>query len=204
MIKNVILDLIGVIIASRYLTERMQEKYGIPIDDSKEVLSEIMQVVRQPNAPSIYSLWHPYFERWGKNITEEEFLNFWFSEEEVVQEALDYIKELRGKGIKVFILSNNFKERTQYYRTNFPKLFDNLDGSYFSWESGYVKPGENSEAWRDILDKENLDSSETIYFDDQDKNVEAARACGIHAYKYETLEELKRLVEEGISEIQVR
>ena len=204
MIKNVILDLNGVVIKSRNLTERMQEKYGIPIDDSKEVLSEIMQVVRQPDAPSIYSLWRPYFERWGKVITEKEFLEFWFSGEEVVQEALDYMKELRNKGIKVFILSNNFKERTQYYRTNFPKLFDNLNGSYFSWETGHIKPGENSGAWRDILDKENLDPSETIYFDDQEKNVEAARACGIEAYKFETLDEIKRLIDESTSEVQVR
>ena len=152
-----------------------------------------MDQVRKPNSPDAFSLWKPNLEKWNLKLTENEFFDFWFSGESLVPELLDYAISLKTKGLKVFVLSNNFKERTTYYRQKFPEIFKDLDRAYFSWETGYVKP--DSEAYKKILNDNELKAEECIYFDDSDKNIEAARSLGIHAEKYEGLEATRDTIE---------
>lgn len=193
MIKAVIFDLNGVFLESEPLSSRFEEKFGIPADEFYPILKEIMDKVRKPNPPKIYELWKPHLNKWSLNLTEQEFFDFWFSGEKLVPELIDYAKGLRQKGLKVFVLSNNFKERTTYYRQNLSEIFKDLDGEYFSWETGFVKP--DPKAYENILEKNNLKAEECVYFDDSDKNVEAARSLGIHAEKYEGLEKTKSAIE---------
>src|SRR3989344_5794695 len=137
MIKAVIFDLNGVFLESNLLSDRMEEKYGVPPPEFISVLKEIMPKVREPKATSIYTLFTPYFKAWKLKITEEEFLNFWFGGETLVKELLE-------KGLKIFVLSNNFKERTKHYRKRFPELFNTINKAYFSYETGFVKPSEKA------------------------------------------------------------
>lgn len=61
-----------------------------------------MEVVRKPNAPEAYSLWKPYFDKWGLHLSGAEFFDFWFSGEHLVPELVDYAKELRAKYSEVW------------------------------------------------------------------------------------------------------
>ena len=193
MIKAVIFDLNGVFLESKLLSERFKEKYGVPEEKFVPALKTVMDIVRKPNSPSAFSLWKPYLDKWGFNLTEKKFFDFWFSGEKLVLGLVHYVDELKDKGLKIFILSNNLKERTENYRKQFPDFFNKFDGAYFSWETGLVKP--DTKAYEKILAENGLRPKECIYFDDSDKNIEVARSLGIQAEKYESLEITKTAIE---------
>ena len=175
------------------MSDRFQKDHGV---DSKEfigALKEIMPVVRQPHASDSYSLWKPYLDTWNVSLNEGEFFDYWFSGEKLVLELLDYVEGLREEGLKVFILSNNFRERTEYYREHFPELFKELDKAYFSWETGFIKPDEK--AYGNVLEENGLKGEECAYFDDSSKNVKVAKNLGIHAYGYEGFKATKETIE---------
>tara|TARA_Y100000034_G_C6814257_1_gene366170 strand:- start:162 stop:656 length:495 start_codon:yes stop_codon:yes gene_type:complete len=151
-----------------------------------------MGEVRKPNAPPAFSLWKPYLENWKITLNEEEFLQFWFSGEHVVKEIIQLARKLKEKGIKVFILSNNFKERTIYYRKEFPELFTYVDKAYFSWETGIIKNGK--EAYLKVLNENSLKAEECVYFDDSEEKVNFAKNVGIKAFLFKSVEETKEII----------
>ena len=58
-----------------------------------------------------------------------------------------------------------------------------------------MKPG--SEIYQTLLDRYNLDPSESLFIDDRPENIEAARKLGMHGFvfKIEKLPELKEYIE---------
>lgn len=189
MYKAVIFDLNGVFLQGRYLSERFRERYHVAEDEFMAALKDVMGQVRKPNAPAAISLWKHYFKKWRLDLSETEFFDFWFLGERLVPELVDYASQLRDKGVRVFILSNNFKERTEYYRKNFPQIFSCVDKAYFSWETGFVKP--SVEALNLVLSENNLQPSDCIYFDDSGENLRVAESMGIKAAKWLGLEAAK-------------
>ncbi len=194
MLEAIIFDLNGVFLESEYLSDRIEKDFGV---DSQEViiaLKDIMPKVRKPNAPASFELWEPYLKKWGVQLDEQRFFDYWFSGEHLVQDLLNYVTELREQGIKTFILSNNFIERTTYYRKHFAEIFGSVDATYFSWETGFVKPDE--QAYQKILQDHNLNPEKCAYFDDSDKNVKVANSLKIKAFKYEGLKQTKQTIQE--------
>ena len=191
MTKAIIFDLNGVFIKSPKLSDRFQERFGVASEKFLPALKEIMAKVRMPDAGDAFTYWSPYLERWGANLIKEEFFNFWFSAEKEVPELIELAKEIKQKGIKIFILSNNFAERADYYKNNFSflKLFDKV---YYSWQTGFVKP--NPEAFKNVLSGNNLKPEECIYFDNSEENVESAKGLGIDAYLFENINSIKKVV----------
>ncbi|MEK7154770.1 MAG: HAD-IA family hydrolase [Patescibacteria group bacterium] len=192
MHKAVIFDLNGVFLQSEPLSSRFEKKFAVTKNLFLPALKEIMAVVRKPNAPAAFSLWKPYLDKWGVVLTGQEFFNFWFSGEHLVPELVEYAQQLRDRGAKVFILSNNFKERTEFYRKNFPLIFQSVDKAYFSWETGFVKP--SIESLQLVLTENHLKPEDCIYFDDSDDNIDVAQSLGIHAEKWASLELAKAMV----------
>jgi HAD superfamily hydrolase (TIGR01509 family) len=193
MLKAIIFDLNGVFLESRYLTERLEEDFGIPKEESLEVLKESMSIVRLDPSVNVYSFWKPLLDKYNSGLDEEEFLEYWFSGESLVYELIDFCKELRRQSIKVYILSNNFRERTEYYRDNFSEIFENVDNSFFSWETGNVKS--DLSTYEKVLAKIGLKGREVIYFDDSKENVNLAKKVGINAYIYDELDRTKEIVD---------
>lgn len=191
MTKAVIFDLNGVFIQSPKLSERFEKDFGVPTDQFLLALKEIMSIVRQPNAGDTYSYWKPYLKNWKVDLSQEKFYNYWFSAEKEVPELIEYAKELQQKGIKIIILSNNFKERANYYEKAFPFLKE-FNGLYYSWKTGYVKP--DGRAYEEILESNNLKPEECIYFDDSEKNIEVARSIGIGSYLFVDLKDTKEKI----------
>ncbi|MBT4849282.1 HAD-IA family hydrolase [Candidatus Parcubacteria bacterium] len=194
MVKAVILDLNGVILSEgEYFTKRLENKYNIPSEKFYKIFDEVMHIGRKPNCQDFFKLWEPKLVELGIKVSREEFFDLWFSGENLVTEFLDYIQELREQGVNVFILSNNFKERTEFYRANYPQIFDSVDGAYFSCETGFVKP--DVQAYQKLLEQQNLEARDVLYFDDVEENVAAAGSTGIVSYIYKNLEETKKVVD---------
>ena len=181
MIKAIIFDLNGVFMLSPKLSDRFQEDFNISKGVFLPALSEIMDKVRKPNAEPAFNYWQPHLEEWGISFDEKQFWDYWFNAEKESPEMIALAKELKQKGIKVIILSNNFKERSNFYN-EYPALNQAVDKLYYSWQTGFVKP--DPAAWQYVLDTNDLKPEECIYFDDQDKNLKAAERLGIETHMF--------------------
>ena len=144
-----------------------------------------------------------FFDDWYKLDTdfqtiEEKFNSYNFNEELVNKykdkllkyyelrdlntELLDIIKELR-KNNKVYILSDNNKEASLYYKN----LLD-LDGYVFSYEYKTVK--REGKLFDIIIEKYNLNPKECYFIDDSIDNINVAISKGINAHQYINNEDL--------------
>ena len=191
MLKAIIFDLNGVFILSPKLSDRFENDFGITSDVFLPKLSAIMDLVRRPEAGPAFSYWKPVLTEWGVKLTEEEFWKYWFGAESPSDEMIALAKELKAKGIKVITLSNNFKERAEFYG-HYPWMKETVDKTYFSWQTGLVKP--DIEAWKLVLRDFTLEPSDCIYFDDQEKNLLAAQSIGIESFMFTSANDAKRIM----------
>lgn len=192
MIEAIIFDLNGVLILSPLLSDLIKERYNISSEKFLPALAEIMKIARTPGIKNSYELWKPYLKQWKINLNQEEFFHFWFLSEKINLELLKYLEQLHRRGIKLFLLSNNFRERTVYYREHFPEIFKLFTKSYFSCETGYIKP--DIEAYKKILNENNLDGRDCLYFDDSERNLDVAATLRIKGHKYVSVTETKKIV----------
>lgn len=192
MLKAVIFDLNGVFILSPKLSDRFETDFNVSTSEFMAKLSEIMDQVRRPGAAGAFSYWEPVLTSWGVEMTEEEFWSYWFGAETPSEEMIALAKELRVKGTKVITLSNNFKERAEYYG-HYPWMQEVVDKAYFSWQTGFVKP--DVKAWEVVLRDFSLKPEETIYFDDQEKNLNVAESLGIRSFMFDSPAETRAVIE---------
>jgi len=197
MIKAVIFDLNGIFLQSQKLSDRFEKDFGISSSVFLPKLKEIMKEVRKPNAKPAFSYWSEILEEWKIKINENKFWDYWFKGEVQSDRMIEYVKSLKEKGIKVFILSNNFKERSNFYG-QYPWIHNVIDKVYFSWQTGFVKP--DIRAWELILEENNLKGEDCIYFDDQEKNVNSAKSLGIKAFLFTNEEELEIIINKCLLE----
>lgn len=192
MLKAIIFDLNGIFILSEKLSARFERDFGIPIVGFLPVLNEIMDKMRAPGAGSSFVYWQPYLDKWGVNLSEQEFWNYWFKEEKPSEEMLSFAKEIKEKGLKMFLLSNNFSERAVYYR-QYHWMNDLIEKAYYSWQTGFIKP--DHRAWKQVLEENELQPEECLFFDDQEKNVIAAQELGVESFVFVDVATTKNIIE---------
>lgn len=182
--RTLVLDLNGVLVKGPYITKRLMEDFGIAEEDALATFKKVMAVVRLPDAPEVYSLWEPHFKRWGMNMDKKQWYAYFFPADNLVDEMVAVAQQAKEKGIKVIILSNNFRERTAYYDETFPVLRTLADKIYYSWQTGFVKP--SKEALQLVLKDFPYPPEEFLYFDDGEENVSLAKELGIQAYFFKS------------------
>ncbi len=195
MVKAVIFDLNGVFVQSPKFSDLFSEKFGVPAEVLWPVMKEIMVKVRLPAAGDAFKYWRPHLEKWGVKLSKEEFFDFCFESEKEAPEMTVLARELKERGIKIFILSNNFAERAAYYDKNFPVLREIAENIYYSWQTGFVKP--DPEAYKKVLADNGLSADECLYFDDSEENIKSASALGIWSYLFESAEAARKIIEQS-------
>jgi putative hydrolase of the HAD superfamily len=85
-------------------------------------------------------------------------------------------------GLPVYTLSNIAEHHIDAIERNWPGFFDGATGLFLSYEIGSRKP--NVAIYRHLLDNLGIEGSQCLFIDDLAKNVEAARAAGIHALQF--------------------
>ncbi len=99
-----------------------------------------------------------------------------------------WLKRLHSSGIKTGLLSNMPHDMIRYARKNFAWLSD-FDNQTFSAEVRLTKP--DAAIYRHSLDALGAAASETLFVDDREINVEGARAVGIHAIRFQSVDSLR-------------
>ncbi|KAF9976434.1 hypothetical protein BGZ75_000242 [Mortierella antarctica] len=111
---------------------------------------------------------------------------------------LELIQTLRRDShYKVYVLSNSDSILTK--RLNDIYAMDHHDGSldslfekvFYSHKTGFLKP--DMKAFKNVIDDQHLVPGDTLFMDDADVNVKAAKSCGLQAVEVDVKTNLKTL-----------
>ena len=103
---------------------------------------------------------------------------------EIPVAKLRQIDRLRQRGFRTYVLSNNNTASMEYVRRMFTAdgktMDDYFDAVYLSYELHELKPSEA--IFRKMIAASGMRPEETLFIDDGQKNVDAARALGFSVY----------------------
>lgn len=91
------------------------------------------------------------------------------------------IHELKAAGYKLYVLSNMSREFIAYLRRQ--DVYSYFDGDVISCEEHVVKP--MPEIYDILVERFDLDVSQTMFIDDRIENVEAAQRRGITPFHFD-------------------
>lgn len=114
---------------------------------------------------------------------------------DVPVEKLQLIDTLRSRGIRTYVLSNNNPASMRVIRRMFSAdgrtMEEYFDRIYLSYEMHLLKPSE--EIFRRMLADSGMRAEETLFIDDSERNVNAARTLGLGVYRPEPGEDFSHL-----------
>jgi putative hydrolase of the HAD superfamily len=108
------------------------------------------------------------------------------------EEMVAWLRQLRSEGIKTALLSNIHPRMIAYVRENFDWL-ELFDWKTFSAEVRMIKP--EREIYEHTLRGLGARAAETLFVDDREINVRAARDLGMHALQFRSVEQLGKDLE---------
>lgn len=180
-IKNVIFDLGGVLlefnpykIASNYLQNDEDIRSVIECVFLSDIWAKLDQGQATEEDVIVYAKKHLPTRMHG--AIEDLFRN-WFRHFSEINGATAFINNLLINGYNIFLLSN-INDKFYVIKEQFEvlKLFDNY---VISSDIQINKP--NKGIYRHLLDKYKLNPAESLFLDDREENVLAARNMGIHS-----------------------
>lgn len=184
MIKNIILDVGKVLV--EWDTEYAFQKLGFDENTSKRVaqatvassdwdeLDRSLKTDKEllekfvANAPEYQKEIHMVWENIALPIWQYDYARKW-------------ICDMKQCGYSVYILSNY--SRWTYENTQEALSFlEDVDGAVFSFQVKQIKP--EPEIYQTLLKKYDLKAEESVFLDDRQENIEAAKAQGIAGIQF--------------------
>ena len=191
MIKAIAWDLDGMLFHEpHYFTKELALRYDIPEVETIYVKDPKWRLVNEGKI-SLNEFLKPYIERWSRhpkfNLTLEEFKQAWFSFAKVDAEMFVLAKQLKEKGVKNIIATNNPRERIDFLNENYNlKEIFTVIGSF---DLGVMKPSE--EYYKAMMEKLKLNPEEVLYYDDKESTVNDLIKFGFKARVYKNIKEFK-------------
>jgi epoxide hydrolase-like predicted phosphatase len=120
----------------------------------------------------------------------------YFDHLESNQEMIDYMRELRERGYRMAICTNNVKEWEERWRSMLPvdEIFDVVVDSAFV---GARKP--EPRIYEITLERLGVAPAATLLVDDIDVNCDAARELGIRAVQFKSSEQAISEIEAALA-----
>lgn len=97
--------------------------------------------------------------------------------QQVIDEAFDFVRELKERGYKTYVLSNFDSQSFHLLAKKHPELFSLFDGIVISGDIGLLKP--DTAIYEYLLETYCIERSKAFFIDDQINNVQGARSVGI-------------------------
>jgi len=193
-IKVILFDADGVVVKSKgkKFSERLSKVCGIPLETINLFFKNEFKSCVVGKADLREEL-PRYLALWGWKGALDELLTLWFSwEEELNESILTLIQALRTQGIRCYLISEQERYRARYFGETMG-VKKHFDGCFFSCDIGHKKSERifYEEVFKRIG---GAMPKETLFFDDDEKNVEAARELGVHAYFYKNFEDFKQTI----------
>lgn len=178
MIKNVIFDLGNVLLSfepkeyvkSKVIQEKIEEIYESIFKSKEWPMLDRGTITEEKAKENIIN----------RKVENKEFINSvfenWYDILTPIESSVEILRKLKESGYKIFYLSNFHLAAFEYVtkKHDFFKLFD---GGVVSYKEKLLKP--EKEIYEKILCEYNLKPNETVFIDDMEINVEAARKNGI-------------------------
>lgn len=177
MIKALLIDGDGATIKkTKYFSDVYAEEYKIPEEKLRPFFKDKFRLCQRGKADLKKEV-QPYLKGWGWNGSVDEFLDYWFHTQTIPnQPVLDLLKEIRARGIKCYLVTDQERYRANYISNNL-RFKDYFDELFYSCDLGYSKS--QKEFFEVIIKRLNLKPEEIIYWDDED--IEMAKEVGINA-----------------------
>ena len=179
MIKAVIFDFGGVLVRtpSRESRRKWEEKLGLDEWESEVIVfGSEMGMKAQNGEISDQELWNWVGHRLALSSTQlEEFRSDFWAGDILDENLIDYIRSLRP-GYQTAIISNATDALRNLLETVFP-ISDAFDLIVCSAEEKTMKPGH--EIYELTLNRLSRLPDETIFVDDSNPNIQAARMIGM-------------------------
>jgi putative hydrolase of the HAD superfamily len=132
----------------------------------------------------------------GREVSLERFGERFVSHLHPNEPMIEFMRQLKGRGYRMAICTNNIREWEQLWRAKLPvdEIFDVVVDSAFV---GSRKP--EPEIYRLTLDRLGVPPESALLIDDVELNCEAARALGLDAVWFQTTEQAIRETESLLS-----
>ena len=112
---------------------------------------------------------------------------------------IDFIRGLRGRGVRAALLTNNVREWEPLWRSKLPEIDELFELVVDSAFVGLRKP--DPAIFTLTLDRlGGVEAGRCVFVDDLDVNCEAARALGMAAVRFETADQAIPEIESALSE----
>lgn len=119
-------------------------------------------------------------EEMGITLSFEDFAEGWHAIFISLRpEVIDIMERLREQGHRVVVLSNTNRLHLDYWPEHYPEIAASSDFLYLSQDLGMRKP--DPEIFKYVLQSEEFEAADAVFFDDVEENVKAAQALGIHS-----------------------
>lgn len=128
------------------------------------------------------------------NLEDFESMNYILKKENLVKsyplmkENYKYIQILKQEGYKLYLLTN-ITEDSYNYINDLININTAFDGGIYSYQVHLIKP--DPDIYKLLINKYNLNKSESIFFDDKEKNIIAANNVGIKAFVFNSINDIK-------------
>lgn len=182
-IKNIVFDLGGVIVdynpegtlakyfdddtARVLLRELFRNPLWAQMDRGTMTVEQVMQAVRNRIPKGTFDTVYSIVANWGGEMPP-------------FPGICELVRELKGRGLGVYLLSNVPKSFHEYGKT-IPAI-QYFDGCFVSADYGLLKP--EKAIYEAFLGKFSLSADECFFIDDMQANVDGAQAAGIAAYRH--------------------
>ena len=103
--------------------------------------------------------------------------------------ANDWIRELRARGCKVYILSNMSKPAHEVHGDGCMSFLKEVDGAILSYQEGMIKPDRC--IYELLCERFEIVPETAVFLDDTMRNIEAAKEFGLHGIHFKTYEQAK-------------
>jgi putative hydrolase of the HAD superfamily len=176
--------------------ERMAGPFGVdPVPFRKLWDRNRLLYDRGDLSPEDY--WSALAKETGTQLAPEQFyqlrqwdLEMWAHENPTM---VEWLKQIHSSGTRTALLSNMPHDMIRYVRQEFAWL-DQFDHQTFSAEVSLIKP--DPAIYQHSLRGVGVAASEALFVDDKEPNVQGARAVGMRAIQFRSVEQLSRDLEE--------
>jgi putative hydrolase of the HAD superfamily len=189
MIRAIAFDVDGVAVRPWGWRDRLTQHYGITAAMTAPFFTGAFGECALGRADLIDVL-PPFLELWGWPHSTSDFIAQWCAAENAPdQDVLRVVADLRQHGIPCYVASTQERHRAEYLRTTMG-FSQHFDGLFFSSDIGCEKP--HREFFDTISAQLRLPAHELLFFDDLQKHVDGARACGWSAELFTSVECLRQ------------